>query len=219
MTDLTLDLAGEEVALLPERALFWPRSRTLFIADTHFGKAATFRAAAIPIPGGTTQRDLDRLTRVVQRTAPRRLVILGDLLHARSGRSDGVLDAVSAWRREFARLEIVLVRGNHDRHAGPPPDEWHMTTVEGPVVDAPFILQHEPEPSDAGYVLAGHLHPAIRLRGLARQNLKLPCFHLASRVATLPAFCSFVDGLTIHPEPPDRIFGIAADRVIECPVR
>src|SRR3982074_1557313 len=51
--DLTIELAGEEIILLPERAIYWPRAETLFVADTHWGKDATFRAAAIAVPGGT----------------------------------------------------------------------------------------------------------------------------------------------------------------------
>ena len=40
--DATLDLAGERVVLMADRALYWPRFTTLFVADAHFGKAATF---------------------------------------------------------------------------------------------------------------------------------------------------------------------------------
>jgi hypothetical protein len=37
-------LAGETLRLLPDKALYWPRQQTLFIADAHFGKVAAFRA-------------------------------------------------------------------------------------------------------------------------------------------------------------------------------
>ena len=85
MADLTTTLAGEEVVMLPERALYWPRARTLFLADLHWGKAATFRASHVPVPIGTTASDLARLSRALTRTGASHLVILGDLLHARAG--------------------------------------------------------------------------------------------------------------------------------------
>jgi uncharacterized protein len=50
MSDVMLTIAGEDVLLLPERALFWPRACALVVADVHWGKAASFRAAGIPIP-------------------------------------------------------------------------------------------------------------------------------------------------------------------------
>ena len=34
---LPITLAGEAVVLLPERALWWPRERALFVADVHLG--------------------------------------------------------------------------------------------------------------------------------------------------------------------------------------
>ncbi len=67
-TPFETDLHGEHVSLLPERALFWPRAATLFITDVHLGKAATFRAAAISIPGGGTEDDLARLDRIIVQT-------------------------------------------------------------------------------------------------------------------------------------------------------
>jgi uncharacterized protein len=81
--DLDIELAGERVVLLPERALLWSRAATLFVADVHVGKAATLRAAAYAIPCGTTTGDLDRLGAAIKRSGARRLVVLGDLLHAR----------------------------------------------------------------------------------------------------------------------------------------
>jgi len=31
------DVAGERLVLLPERAAYWERARTLLVADPHFG--------------------------------------------------------------------------------------------------------------------------------------------------------------------------------------
>ena len=68
MTDLPIELAGESVSLLPERAIYWPREGALIVADLHWGKAASFRAAGVPIPSGTTSADLARLNRALDRT-------------------------------------------------------------------------------------------------------------------------------------------------------
>ena len=78
-------LCGEQVELLAARALHWPRERTVFVADVHLGKAAAFRAGGVPLPRGSTAADLARLARVLQQTGARRLVVLGDFLHARGG--------------------------------------------------------------------------------------------------------------------------------------
>jgi uncharacterized protein len=214
MVDLTTEVAGETIHLLAERALYWPQRKTLLVADLHLGKAATFRAAAIPLPSGTTGGTLCRLSDAIIRSGAERLIVLGDLFHARSGRSPRTLDTIEAWHRHHAELEIVLVRGNHDLHAGDPPDGWRIRCVDGPQGDGPFVYRHEPIPAADGYVLAGHLHPAALLNGRGRQSLTLPCFHFAPNVGTLPAFGDFTGSAVIRPTGADRVFVIAADEVI-----
>lgn len=207
--DLTLDVAGEPLVLLPERCAYWLRERTLLVADAHFGKAAAFRASGIPVPEDTTHETLARLDAALERHPARRIVFLGDLLHSRRGRAPGMLGAVGDWRGRHPALDLMLVRGNHDRHAGDPPAEWGVEVAAGPVREAPFAFSHRPEPLDAAYVLAGHLHPAHRLRGRAGDALRLPCFWFGAAVGVLPAFGSFTGGADFAPEPGDRICVIA----------
>ncbi len=51
-------VAGEDLVLLAERAVFWPAKKALFVADFHLGKAASFRSAGIPLPSGTTTENV-----------------------------------------------------------------------------------------------------------------------------------------------------------------
>jgi DNA ligase-associated metallophosphoesterase len=210
-------IAARDVRLLPDAAIWFPDSASLFVADPHFGKSATFRAQALAIPGGVTSNDLARLDRVLARTAARRLVVLGDFLHARAGRAPRTLEAIAAWRARHAALRIVLVRGNHDRHAGDPPRDLAFDCVDGPWFDPEtgIALRHEPEDSQgADYTLAGHVHPAVRLLGGGRQAETLPCFHLAPRVGVLPAFGSFTGCHRVRPRRGDRVAVIASGQVL-----
>ena len=58
--DLSLRLAGEQMLLCGERALYWPRQRWLLLADLHLGKGDAFRRAGIALPRGGTGHDLAR---------------------------------------------------------------------------------------------------------------------------------------------------------------
>jgi DNA ligase-associated metallophosphoesterase len=215
VTDASVRLAGEEILLLPERALLWPRAATLVVADLHWGKGATFRAAGIPIPFGGTSDDLARLDRALDRTCARRVLILGDLFHARAGRiAARTLAELRRWRGERPALELLLVRGNHDRHAGDPPDDLRINCLNAPAFVPPFILRHEPGTSADGYTLAGHLHPGLVLAGPGLQRERLPCFWLTSRGAVLPAFGSFTGLAPVFPATEDRVFVLAGDDVI-----
>lgn len=215
MNDHPLELAGEPVRLLAERALYWEREHALVVADLHWGKAATFRAAGIPLPPGATADDLARLDRALARTGARRLILLGDLFHAREGRrAEATLATVGAWRAAHPSLDVLLVRGNHDRRAGDPPADLGVTVVDAPHHLAPFALLHEPAASPAGYTLAGHLHPGFVMSGPARQRERLACFVIGTRGAILPAFGSFTGTLAMSARPDDRVYVIAGDSVI-----
>jgi DNA ligase-associated metallophosphoesterase len=186
------------------------------VADAHFGKAASFRAAGIPVPRGTTGDDLARLDAALARADIRRIVFLGDFLHSRQGRAPATLAAIAAWRDAHREVDMVVVRGNHDRHAGDPPPAWRVQCVDEPwrLPGLPALaLAHHPDPAAEAYTLAGHVHPAVVLGGRAHQRLRLPCFHFGPRLGLLPAFGGFTGSHVVQPASGDRVFVIAGDEV------
>ena len=228
---------GETLWLLPERAVYWPRGGALIVADVHFGKAATFRAGGIPVPGGTTAEMLRRLSAALDRTAATRLLILGDLLHARTGRAPHTLEQVAAWRAARPTLAVTLIRGNHDTRAGDPPADWGIECLDAPVVEAPFAWLHEPLTSDElrvtsdefrddtrhsslvtpHYPVAGHVHPAVALGGNGRA-LTLPCFYFGRDYALLPAFGEFTGTAVVRPRPGEQVFVLAGEEIVPKPI-
>lgn len=209
-----ISLAGVDVELRPDRSLLIPATRTLLVADVHWGKAATFRALGIPVPHGTTRTGLDRLDAAITGTGAEHLLILGDLIHARAGMHDGTIDALHRWRATRRELAITLVRGNHDLHAGDPPATLDIRCVDAPMRVGPFALHHHPTDDDAGYVLAGHVHPVVQLRGRGRQKITLPCFAFGARGGLLPAFGEFTGGGVIDADDYGRTYVIADDCVL-----
>ncbi len=209
-------IAGEIITILPQRAIWWQRQHTLFLADLHLGKAATFRSAGIPVPESTTTRNLALLTSLIGNTRAERLVILGDFYHARAGRSADVESALIAWRTQHASLDILLVRGNHDRASGDPDTALNITCLpEGSQLE-PFTLNHHPAPPEPGaYSLAGHIHPAYRLIDRATNcSHRFPCFLIDSHTAILPAFGAFTGMKITEPPQSARIFIIAEGQII-----
>lgn len=234
---LDRELAGESVRFLAARALWWPRLRTVFVADVHLGKTESFRALGVPVPSGPTGATLDRLTRLVQACAAERLVVLGDLLHARASQSDAVMTPFRAWRRAHAAMTVTLVRGNHDGHAGDPPADLAIDAVDAPEALGPFVLchdhtdglSHEHSVSQcaqqtpglscvpSGYRLEGHLHPAVRLSARVGRSLRLPCFCIGPTRTLLPAFGDFTGTALIRPTPNESILAIAPGQLLALP--
>lgn len=207
-------VAGETLVLLAQRAVFWARAKTLFVADPHFGKAAAFRAAAVPVPRGTTDDALRRLDALIDDLHAARIIFLGDFLHAREGRAPATLDTIARWRERRASVDMILVRGNHDRRAGDPPSELAITCVDAPMHEPPFAFAHHPRAIDDAYVLAGHVHPGARLTGSGRDRARLPCFWFGEKIGVLPAFGDFTGLADAEPAPPDRVWVIAGNAVL-----
>lgn len=230
---LSIKWAGQRFDLFSARAALWRRAGTLIIADAHFGKAAAFRHHGVPVPAGTTQADVNRLSHLIDQTRARRLIILGDFLHARVGRADSTMSILGAWRDRHAALEIVLVRGNHDQNAGDPPPQWNFTCVNEPLIEDKFAFFHDPAMTERGideagitcnpigrsyYSFAGHIHPCAILHDTDGSALRAACFYFGERQAILPAFGCFTGTHPIRPHRGERIFAIGPDdSVIEVP--
>jgi uncharacterized protein len=198
------------LSLLAERAIWRERSRTLWVADVHLGKAATFRALGQPVPAGTTIENLNRLSALVDFYGASRLVFLGDLFHARQSHA-AAARALLAWRDRHKDLELVLVRGNHDHRAGDPAPELRIKVVTEPYSSDAIEARHHPLQdedalcADGATVLAGHLHPVVRVRGAGHDSVRVQCFLLQGRQIVLPAFGEFTGGGR-----PDRAANVCA---------
>ncbi|MEO1237376.1 MAG: ligase-associated DNA damage response endonuclease PdeM [Planctomycetota bacterium] len=209
---------GRRWTLRPDRTACLVEHSTLIVADPHFGKASHFRGAGIPVPTGTTRHNLERLDVALQATAADRLVVLGDFFHSRGGVTDDLIEQLTAWRRKWDGLEVVNVRGNHDRQAGDPPPEVGVRCVVGPwrdERDGGVAFAHEPCETDDAVTLCGHVHPAVRLEGPGKTRLRAACFHCTDRTMTLPAFGAFTGMKAITPRRGDRVFVVGPAEVVE----
>ncbi len=211
---LTIECAGETLRLHPERALEWPRRSTLFVADPHFGKDAYFRRSGIAMPQGTLADDLARLDALLARSGAERLVMLGDVVHARPGPGADWPAEVAAWRARHPAMAWLAIAGNHDAGFVPPPD-WALDWRTAPMAEAPFVFAHEPGRDARGRVLAGHWHPVVRLRQ-GRDSLRLPVFAFGGDRVVLPAFGSFTGGAALA-DAALHCYAAVEDRVIALP--
>jgi DNA ligase-associated metallophosphoesterase len=209
---LTVELGGEQLVLLPQKAAFWPRERMLIIADIHFGKAAAFRSFGIPVPKGTTTENLDALDEVIELTGASHILFLGDFLHARAAHAASTQAAMLAWRRRHCELILTLVRGNHDKHAGDPAEQLGIDLVDEPYTVGPYSFCHHPDIAAPAYVLAGHVHPVYVL-ATRSDALRLPCFIAGPTRMILPSFGAFTGGHALRPEPGERIWVSSGESV------
>jgi len=213
-----------DLRFVPGRAAIVAASRTLLVADLHLGKAATFRRAGIPVPEGSAQGDLARLERLVAEHDVQRVLVLGDLFHARSGCTERVAEEFRGCRRRLAQAEFLLVLGNHDRglRMSPAALVAHLgiDACVAALDEPPFRFVHEPA-SDATaasherIVVAGHLHPRLAIVGPGRTRIAERCFVAEPGAVVLPAFGSFTGGHLVGTAPGRRLWFARDDAVVD----
>lgn len=172
--------------------------RTLFVADLHLGKDASFRSVGVPVPSGQNRTILDALTAAIESLPTQRLVILGDFIHDRHSWTHELLTQWRDWRTRHRELEIVLTLGNHDRDLDIPwsklgihaVEQWHSRPYLGlhNVKDVLNVAE-----TNGSVVLAGHVHPVVTL-GNSVDQVRVPCFWVMGRNVVLPAFGPFKGG-------------------------
>lgn len=209
---------------LPDRAIWWPSESTLIVSDLHLGKAGHFRRHGIAVPNAVNANTLERLTALVERHKPGRLLVLGDLFHSEENHEwlefRAWLLALHAqpWFREFR-----LVEGNHDIL---PPSAFEGMEVQRCTVwrFGDWVFAHDPNDLTAlpeGTVgVAGHLHPAISMVGKGRQSLKLPCwwYDAGRRRLVVPTFGTFTGSVSVQPKKGDACWVTTGETVLPVPV-
>lgn len=205
-------IAGEEMVVWSQRALYWPIKRILFLADLHLGKINHFRKAGVPVPTKANEKNVEVLVEILQLTKPERVIFLGDLFHSHYNEEWEVFGQLV---KHFSDTSFELVLGNHDILSE------HQYLKHGIVLHqeltlAPFLLTHHPLENYTGdlYNLAGHIHPGAQLIGKGKQHVTLPCFHFGECQGLLPAFGAFTGLARVSPKKGDQIFIIVEDKIL-----
>lgn len=174
-------------------ALVLPEDRLLLVADLHLEKGSAYARRGIFLPPYDSRATLASLAAVLARWQPLRVVVLGDTLHD-GGALERLDPADLATLRQLqAGIDWLWLTGNHD----PDPPAGLGGTVARELAYGGVTLRHEPTPGPAGTPeIAGHLHPAGKVRGGGR-SLRRRCFAADARRCVLPAFGAYAGGLNV----------------------
>ena len=209
---MEIEISGEKLELLWQKAIWLPKRKTLLAADLHFGKINHFRKAGIPVPAKANDKNTETLIDLLNQTRPDRVIFLGDLFHSHYNEEWAVLGQIL---NHFCSCDFELVRGNHDILSQLQYERHRITVHENALELGNLLLTHEPvaQMQRESYNLAAHIHPGVRLRGKGKQRLTLPCFYFGKDQGILPAFGSFTGMALIAPQKEARIFVVAENKV------
>ncbi|MDQ6656594.1 MAG: metallophosphoesterase [Verrucomicrobiota bacterium] len=212
MTDLNASrtLVAADVLLDGRLALYHQQQRWLAVADLHFGYELSQRAAGRLMPLWGMDNIERQLFALISDYAPRRVLILGDLVHDGAARGQ----ARSLVERLSERCEVIVLAGNHDRQlagAVQMADSWQS---------GGFLFHHghcAAEPTDAVQVI-GHHHPAGSVTDGAGLRLKFPAFVQQGGCWIMPAFSPWAASTVWKPTAESRVWLCTPKRVLCLPI-
>ncbi len=209
---LNVHVAGSELTLHPEKAIYWDEEKLLIVTDIHMGKSGHFRKFGIAAPSAINKKNLNRLSALILQFEPKELLILGDLFHSEINKDWLEFEN---WRKSFPDLEFTLVTGNHDILHHSFYDAGQIQTAHSLKRGAfTFKHHHVKGPESDTVVVSGHIHPAVKVKARGRQSIKVPCFLIKNNHVLLPAFGEFTGTHIIKPDETDRIYGVVEKSII-----
>jgi DNA ligase-associated metallophosphoesterase len=207
---LEININNQNFILHYSGAMYWVQRRLLVISDVHLGKVSHFRKFGAAIPSGVIHKNFLKLDEVIAYFNPESICFLGDLFHSSLNRE---WDLFRNWVSK-TNLPIVLIAGNHDIINPKKYEVLGIKTVSEWATEEGFLLTHHPETREGYFTLCGHIHPAVRLRGMGRQVLKLLCFFMSENRMILPAFGEFTGTHLMQPTDDNMVYVIVNDEVV-----
>lgn len=183
---------------------------TLVVADLHLGYEQALEETGVFIPPVQFKFITTFITRALQETGSRRLLLLGDVKHefgsALKQEWGETIELISKLKERG--VEISVVRGNHDNFLIP-----MLKRLEVPLYDPHlrldrylFMHGHKDPPIDAWggaeCVVIGHEHPAVLLRDELGVSIKLKSFLVGTfegaKLIVLPALSPLMPGTEVN---------------------
>lgn len=204
-----ISVNGEGLVALSAGALFWPARETLIVSDLHFEKGSHFATKGVLLPPYDTRTTLRRLAALVRTHAPKTVISLGDAFHDGGAEARMEADDSAALEALVGAANWVWILGNHD----PSPPARFAGAVEQSLRIGRLLFRHEPAPRREKGEIAGHLHPAARVRAEGRL-IRRRCFATDGDRLVMPAFGAYAGGLNVLDDAFAPLFGEVAAYVL-----
>lgn len=190
MAELTL--AGVRLQLDHRGGLVWPEERLLAVADLHLEKGSAFASRGQMLPPYDSALTLSKLSQLLARHRPKRLVLLGDTFHDRGAHARMDATIRDSLQAIASTVDCVWIAGNHDPET---PEELPGEKCDTLRV-GPLLFRHAPEKNALPGEIAGHLHPVAKVV-TERGRIRRRTFVCDGTRLLLPAFGAYAGGLNL----------------------
>jgi uncharacterized protein len=213
-TTLQFEFQNHIFQLLPEKALFWEIENTLILADLHLGKTGHFRKEGLAIPNKSIEKDYQVLNTLLTKFKPKKVLILGDLFHSIYNTE---WEKFANFINQNSTISFELVIGNHDILPKTKYSEIGLINLGEAFIYQNLIFTHHPLElvPDGCLNFSGHVHPGVRIEGIGRQSISMPCFYRKNTNFILPAFGSLTGLKILQKEKTTEIYGVSGSKIFK----
>ena len=182
---------------------------TLIITDTQIGYEESLNKQGILIPRFQFDDMLARISKIIDRANPEKIIINGDIKH-----EFGTISRTE-WRNTLrlidfltSKAKLILIKGNHDTVLGPITNKKMIEIRDHYSIGDIYLCHGHHIPSDEDFmkskiVIIGHEHPAIGLKDKGRVE-KYKCFlkgrYKGKTLIVQPSFNLLTEGTDILKE-------------------
>ena len=208
-----IKIKSQQFILDPSGAVYWKEKKSLLIADVHLGKVAHFRKNGVAVPRQAEGAFYKKIAALFTKFSVQRLIFLGDLFHSLQNNEWHLFEA---WIKQKS-IKVILIEGNHDIIPARKFKKLGIN-ISKHFIEEDFYFSHFPTDKENYFVICGHVHPGVKLKGAALQQLKLPCFFQSKNQLILPAFGGFTGLHLLTPKKGNQVYVTTGKEVMKIEV-
>jgi uncharacterized protein len=175
----------------------------LVMNDLHIGYEEALKIKGILVPKFQLEEILKITKRILEKVKPKKVIINGDLKHEFGKILNQEWKEVSQFL-DFLLLrceEVIIIKGNHDPIIKPIADKRGVEVVSKfRISDVLIVHGDELVETDAGRIIIGHEHPAIKLHDHGKWE-KYKCFLKGKwqrkELIAVPSFNPLLEGTNV----------------------
>lgn len=199
------------MTLLPFKAIYFEKHRTLLVSDIHLGRVGHFKNSPAALPDGLAETDLVLLDKIINTLEVTELFILGDFFPRRE-----VYDMrlFKTWRDLHQSIDVNLIKDSTDIMSDEIYVNFEIRIHRKYFLWNKFLFTHKPLDKDVKltgceYVFSGYINPGININGKGRTLQNFACYYFNEKQCILPAFGEPKRKSLMKPALKDRVYVIS----------
>jgi uncharacterized protein len=186
-----------------ETSLYLKKTKTIVIADTHFGFEESLKNQGILLPKRQYNLMIEQLKRIISKTKAEKIILNGDIKHEFGKITKQEWNEINIFL-EFCRQnfkETIIIKGNHDAILKNIIKKKNINEIKEYKSDGILITHGDNIPKKTEKtIIIGHEHPAIILENGSKKE-KYKCFIKGKTknktIIAQPSFNPIIEGTNI----------------------